>query len=69
MNSQQLFPLDFPIGKSIIRYYIYFAAIIMYSFRSMAKTNLQNKSFHLPRNSILEKYKYKSRTRLNIECK
>ena len=68
MNSQQLFPLDFPIGKSIIRYYIYFAAIIS-AKRIMAKTNLQNKSFHLPRNSILENYKYKSRTRLNIECK
>ena len=66
MNSQQLFPLDFPIGKSIIRYYIYFAAIIMYSFR---RTNLQNKSFHLPMNSVLENYKYKGRTRLNIECK
>ena len=35
----------------------------------MAKTNFQTKSFHLPRNGVLENYKYKSRTRLNIECK
>ena len=68
MNSQQLFPFDFLIGKSIIRHYIDFAAIIT-AKRIMAKTNLQNKSFNLPRNSILENYKYKSRTRLNIECK
>ena len=65
MNSQQLFPFDFPIGKSIIRYFVDFVAIL----RKELWPQLQNKSFLLPRNSILEDYKYKNRTRLDIECK
>ena len=58
MNSQQLFPFDFPIGKSIIRYYIDFVAI-----------QRKNESFLLSRKCNLQDYKYKSRTTLNIECK
>ena len=70
MNSQQLFPFDFPIGKSIIRHYIDFSDIDFVAIlRKELWPQLQNKSFLLPRNSILEDYKYKSRTRLNIECK